>query len=142
MRQIGVFNADITLSLDYFSGSSKESVIANLIHEVLHSYLAYTGDNTLNSFQHKIISEKYVNPMAIYLKTYFSMDIKDAYALAWSGLSDSNAYNNNTPNDTEYLMSNGEHITAGEIATIAGLYNLSTNDPQNNGYTKGTKICN
>ncbi len=38
-------------------------------------------------------------------------------------------------------MSDGNIITAGEIGLISGAYNLSTNNPQNIGYTKGTSMC-
>ena len=139
----GKFSADITLGIDYLSNTSKENVIATLIHEVIHAYLKYNGDNTLSTTaQHNIIAEKYITPVASYLKETFNIPLKDAYALAWSGVSDSKVYNNLTPNDTEYDMSDGNKITAGEIGSISGAYKLSTNDPSNNGYTKGNKICN
>jgi len=128
----GVFNADITLSLDYFSGSSKESVIATLIHEVVHSYLAYTGNNTLNTAQHSIISEKYIDPMAAYLQSYFNMNMKEAYALAWSGIPDSKAFKDAKATDS-FAMSNGNTITKDEIGNISAQYNGGVN---------GTKICN
>ena len=138
----GKFSADVTLGIEYHSGTSKETIISTLIHEVVHAYLKYSGDNTLSSTaQHNIISQKYITPMAAYLKTSFGISLKDAYALAWSGVSDSNVYNSKTNPDTEYVMSDGNAITAGEIGLISGAYSLSTNDPNNIGYTKGTQIC-
>ncbi len=68
--------------------------------------------------------------------------LKDAYALAWSGVSDSKVYNPKTNPDTEYLMKDGNKITKGEIDRISGAYKLSTTNPQNIGFTLGTKICN
>ena len=136
-----VFSADITLGIDYHDGTSKENILATLIHEVVYAYLSYTGNNTLQTNNHNVISEKYITPMAEYLASALGISLTDAYALAWSGVSDSNVYNPNTNPDTEYTMKDGNKITKGEIDRISGAYKLSTKNPSNNGFTKGTKIC-
>ncbi|RYF21549.1 MAG: hypothetical protein EOO42_10365 [Flavobacteriales bacterium] len=136
----GVFSADIFLGVDYHKDSSKESVVATLIHEIVHSYLAYSGDNSLNTAHHNIISEKYITPMAGYMHQMFGISLKDAYALAWSGVPDSKAWKE-AASDFEFEMSDGNKITKAETSNLSGPYKLSTKDPENTGFTKGTKIC-
>ena len=78
--------------------------------------------------------------MAAYLKNYFSIPLKDAYALAWSGVPDAKAYDE-ANDDFEFTMSDGGKITKAEIRNFSGPYKLETNKPDNNGFTKGTKLC-
>ncbi|MGN8059403.1 hypothetical protein ACTJKN_24195 [Pedobacter sp. 22163] len=141
------FSADITLGIDYHDGTSKENLISSMIHEIVHAYLGYTSNNFLKiETDHNVIAEKYITPMAHYLNSSFGIQMSDAYALAWSGVSDSKVFNAATPNDTEFTVVYGSgipngKITVGDINRIAGAYKLSTKIPANNGYTKGSKIC-
>jgi hypothetical protein len=103
--------------------------------------LGYTSNNFLKTeTDHNVIANKYITPMANYLKQYFGMDLKDAYALAWSGVPDAKAYIE-AADDFEYTMSDGNKITKAETRNLSGPYKLPTNIVANNGFTKGTKIC-
>lgn len=42
--------------------------------------------------EHTVISDKYITPMANYLSVLYAISIKNAIALAWSGLNDSAIY--------------------------------------------------
>lgn len=79
--------------------------------------------------------------MATYLSSSFGISLKDAYALAWSGVSDSQAWSNASL-DFEFTMSDGNKITKQETLNLSGPYKLSTKKIENTGFTKGTKICN
>ncbi|WP_316794973.1 hypothetical protein [Pedobacter agri] len=142
------FSADITLGIDYHDGTSKENLISSMIHEVVHAYLGFTSNNFLKTkTDHNVIAEKYVTPMAHYLNKAFSIQMTDAYALAWSGVSDSKIFNVTTSNETEFEVIYGGNIpngkiTVGDINRIAGAYKLSRKIPANFGYTMGTNICN
>lgn len=132
-----VFQANITLQTSYFKNSSKESVISTLIHESVHAYIHTSGSKVLEG-DHEEISKKYIEPMAAYLQSYFGMNIKDAYSMAWSGVADSKAYIDAKGTET-FKMSDGNTITKDEIDNLALPYKENGNDPQ---FKKGTPICN
>lgn len=134
-----VFQANITLQTSYFQSTSKESVIATVIHEFVHAYI-HTSGNLILEAHHDTMSSKYITPMAIYLNQTLGTPLKDAYALAWSGVPDSKAWKEASM-DFEFTMSNGNKITKAETGSLSGLYKLATNDPSNNGFAKGVKIC-
>jgi hypothetical protein len=135
------FYADITLATNFHANTSKENIITTLIHETIHAYLGYTSNNFLKTeTDHNVIASKYITPMANYLRQYFNIPLKDAYALAWSGVSDAKAYKD-VNDDFEYTMSDGNKITKAETRNLSGLYKLSSNVPDNYGYFKGIKFC-
>ncbi len=135
-----MFQANITLSTAMMSGSSKEFAISVLIHEFIHAYIHTSGNPILQS-DHNTMSNNYITPMASYLTQYFGIDIKDAYALSWYGVGDSNVFNPSTPSNTEYTMSNGLKITKSEILNIGLAY--STNQIYAEDEIKrGVAICN
>lgn len=76
--------------------------------------------------------------MAAYLKDAFGIPLQDAFALAWSGVSDSDAYNSKIDPDTEYTMSDGTKITKGDIDRLSGAYKTDNTEPT----AKGKPICN
>ncbi|RYF14393.1 MAG: hypothetical protein EOO42_17895 [Flavobacteriales bacterium] len=136
-----IFSATITLGIDYHSNTSKENLTASMIHEIVHAYLGYTSNNFLKTeTDHNVISTKYITPMALYLKQYLSLDLKDAYALAWSGVPDSKVFQD-ADDQFEFTMSDGNKITKAETRNLSGPYKLPTNLQENVGFTKGTKIC-
>lgn len=131
-----VFKADITLQTSYFTNSSKESAITILIHEFVHAYIRSSGSDILTTSHHEQMTAKYIDPMASYLKDQFGISLKEAYALAWSGVADSNALKNATE-DTVFPMSDGDKITRNEIILLSVPY--KDNNPE---FMKGHKICN
>lgn len=132
-----IFRATITLGTAYHQGTSKENMVTSLIHEVLHAYLTYTGDNTINTTgDHNIISDKYITPMATYLQVYFQIPLKDAYALAWSGVSDSRVYQDASL-DYGFKMYDGNTITKLETAVLSSYYK----DLNTESTSKGEPIC-
>nr|WP_199082471.1 hypothetical protein [Pedobacter sp. ASV19] len=124
-------SADITLLTSYFQDSSKESLAAVLIHEFLHAYIKQVGSGILNS-PHNEIAAKYIDPMAAYLKQAYNLSSTDAYALAWSGVSDSKAFQEATA-DTIFSMADGNVLTKSDISNLSAQFN---------GGIKGTPICN
>lgn len=70
-----------------------------------------------------------------------SIDLKDAYALAWDDVPDSKAWSNAALN-FKFTVSDGNTITKQETLNLSGPYKLSTKTPGNSLYSKGTKICN
>lgn len=113
------------------SGCSREFASSVVIHEFVHAYLHTFEDSILQS-DHNTMSNKYIIPMASYLTQYFGMQIKDAYALAWSGIPDSKVFEN-AIDDFEFTMSDGNKITKAETRNLSGPYKIPTNDPANNG---------
>ncbi|KAI9549139.1 hypothetical protein GHT06_007010 [Daphnia sinensis] len=132
-----VFQANITLQTSYFVNSSKESVITTLIHEFVHAYIHTSGSKILE-VDHDVISQQYITPMAVYLQNYFNIPLKDAYALAWSGVSDSKAWDL-AALSFEFTMIDGNKITKQETLNLSGPYKDNGNQPQ---YKKGIGICN
>lgn len=131
------FQANITLQTSFFKNSSKESVVATLIHESIHAYIHTSGSRILEG-DHETISKKYVGPMATYLQNYFGMGIKDAYSMAWSGVPDSEAYKM-AIGSTTFKMSDGNFITKDEIDNLALPCKDAGDKPE---FKKGTPICN
>lgn len=125
-----VISADITLQTSFFQQSSKESLAAVLIHEFIHAYIKDGGMTILNS-PHDEIASKYIDPMASYLNLAYNISLRDAYALAWSGVPDSKAYSDSEA-DTPFKMTDGNIITKSDIGNISAQYN--------DGYM-GTSIC-
>ncbi len=115
----GNFSGAITISSNTLLPSTEENAAAVIIHEVVHAYLKYT--NPLNTWdkpmQHTIISDKYVMPMAYYLASLYSIPIKDATALAWSGLDNSAIYT-----DLSSFDYPGGVMTKDELKSIYGNY--------------------
>lgn len=72
---------------------SQEGVIAVLIHEVLHAYIAKSQlfneqPQKTNTEMHQIFADNYIEPMTEFLTGLYGIPPIDGYALAWSGLGD------------------------------------------------------
>ena len=91
----GNFSGTITININTLLPTTKENTASAIIHEVVHAYFAYTGQNNkLPAIEHQKIATDYVQPMASFLSGLYSIPIKDATALAWTGLRDANSYIN------------------------------------------------
>jgi len=90
------FTGTIVLHEAYMPDVSQEGAVAIFIHEVIHAYLIKADliNDVNDHFQHDTMAAKYVAPMASYLQGLFGISEFEAFSLAWSGLSDSNAYKN------------------------------------------------
>lgn len=130
------FTADITIGKAYHQGTSKESLVTSLIHEVVHAYLGYTSNGFLQTQTHDVIAAKYVTPMAEYLKSSFNITLKEAYGLAWSGIPDSNAWSE-AADDFEFTMSDGNKITKSETKYLPLPFKDTNSEPT----SKGHPIC-
>jgi hypothetical protein len=131
--QFNNFIATIKLNGSYFQGTSVESVAATLIHEFVHAYIGFKADPLLSQ-SHDQLAAKYVSPMAEFLSSKFNLTPLQGYALAWSGLGDSQVMKNSTP-DTQFQMSNGTLFKKSDIVAEAAPFNY-----QGSG-SKGTPIC-
>jgi hypothetical protein len=96
----------------------------------------------VDSLHHNVMATNYVKPMADYLVAQYGISAKDATALAWSGLENSNAYKDAT--SFEYGKdTNGNPLTMtkSEIGNISSSY--ADNSAAASGQQKkGTAICN
>lgn len=138
-----VFHANITLQTSYFTGNnaaSQESLIATLIHEFVHAYIRTSGNPILEANDHDAMANKYISPMANYLKDYFGIPERDAYALAWAGATDSKVFGTATNEQLFYYGSQNNSINKQEIINRFVAYNGNTNY-QDEGI-KGHKACN
>lgn len=85
----GAFKAEINFNANYFSDVSKELVVAQLMHEVVHAYL-YATCNDYQKLprdqQHNYLYQYLIKDMGIYLMSKYSMPENDAFGLAWSGV--------------------------------------------------------
>lgn len=87
----------ITLSTNVLSGSTKEYAVTVFIHEIIHSYMKYIGqNNALQQLEHQSMATTYINPMVNYLTSAFNLSLRDATALSWIGVNDSKSYINST----------------------------------------------
>ncbi|WP_158798771.1 hypothetical protein [Pedobacter sp. L105] len=118
----------IWLNASYLDSTSVQSVAATLIHEFVHSYITYKNDPILTS-SHDVIAAKYVDPMAVFFQAKFKMPALDAYALAWSGIPDSDIMKNAKANrDAElFTMTDGTKFTYNQIISQEALYNFQGN---------------
>lgn len=69
--------------------------------------------------------------MASYLNLAYNISLRDAYALAWSGVSDSKAFKE-AETDTPFKMSDGNIITKSDIGNVSAQFNAGS---------MGTSIC-
>ncbi len=113
----GNFFGTISISTNTLLPSTKENSATVIIHEVIHSYFAYTGQNKLQVIEHQDMATNYVQPMATFLSGLYNIPIKDATALAWSGLADANSYINSTNFDYP-----GGSMTKDELKDISRDY--------------------
>ncbi len=92
-----IFSGTITISINTLSISTKENTAATIVHEIVHAYFAYTGQNNkLSSIEHQKMATDYIQPMTNFLSGLYNIPIKDATALAWTGLRNANSYINST----------------------------------------------
>lgn len=120
--QNGKFIADITLNHNYFKDTSKELVVANLIHEAVHAYLYQTNSNyrTLpRTAQHNFLFQNFVKDIAQYMTNKYGMNATDAFSLAWAGMGE--VYED-APSDTEFPIGDGKSITKFDISGAIAPY--------------------
>lgn len=137
-----VVRIEITIQTMYFSGpngASKESLIGTLIHEVVHGYIRQIDPSQLEA-HHDIIAAKYIDPMAVYLQTYFGISSVDAYALSWSGVPDSKVFREATNATMFPLGPGGTSVPKSDLIYRAASYN-SRSEYLDEG-KKGQDICN
>ncbi|MFM6954095.1 MAG: hypothetical protein ACKOWL_03835 [Sphingobacteriaceae bacterium] len=90
----GVFSGTLKININTLLPTTKENTASSIIHEIVHAYFAYTGQKNLQEIEHQKMATDYIQPMASYLSGLYNMPIKDATALAWTGLYDANSYIN------------------------------------------------
>lgn len=85
---------EITISMydGYFSGASKETAGAAMLHELLHAALVANGTAWNNLLQHNEIANQYRTMIEGALMDNFGMNQADAEALSWQGLGNSKAW--------------------------------------------------
>ncbi|HXH98719.1 MAG TPA: hypothetical protein VNI52_00505 [Sphingobacteriaceae bacterium] len=118
-----IFKATVTLSTNILNESSKEFAGAVVIHEVIHGYFSkLEGANELLTKGHQEMADKFITPMAEFLVSEYLMSLKDATALAWSGLGDTKSYS--TATNFSY---NGGTMTKEELNSIVQAYRFKRN---------------
>ncbi len=91
----GIFSGTIKININTLLPTTKENTASAVIHEIVHAYFAYTGQaNKIEAIEHQKMATDYVQPMASFLSGLYTMPIKDATALAWTGLYNANSYIN------------------------------------------------
>ena len=90
----GVFSGTLKININTLLPTTKENTASSIIHEIVHAYFAYTGQKNLQEIEHQKMATDYIQPMANYLSGLYNIPIKDATALAWTGLYDANSYIN------------------------------------------------
>ncbi|MBC8987497.1 SprT-like domain-containing protein [Pedobacter sp. N36a] len=131
-----LFKANITLNHNYFKDSSKEFVVTNLIHEMVHAYLLETNSTYRNDpieQQHNFMFSNFAKDIAGYLISKYNMPNTDAWSLAWSGMGD---IFQNATDDERFNTNQGESLSKTEITNAYLPYNY-TGDPS----SKGTPNC-
>lgn len=86
------------------------------------------GNHQLEASEHEYMAKNYVNPMAEYLTSVYNIPIKNAIALAWSGLADASSYINS--NEFEYP---GGMMSKTEMSGIYADYIIKS---------QGIPVCN
>lgn len=129
------FYTKITLSKYLLLETSKEHLTAVLLHEVLHAYFRETTGKAeeFENLDHNTMANKYVNPVALYLSNLFNITLKDATALAWDGIIDTDAFINSNTFD---VGTGADKITVDkqDLKDINTSYVLKTNG-------KGKGLC-
>lgn len=112
----GRLSVDIYLNINVLLGASQEMILATIIHEVLHGYLAYTRDPKLFN-DHEEMAESYVNFMKSSLLSLMpNLPPTDAEALAWGGLHETSAWKkivDNNPTKSNEIIKVNENHTSG-----------------------------
>lgn len=92
---------DINISIydGFFSGASKETSGAAILHELLHGALLANGEAWDNLLQHNEIAENYRSMIENALIDTFGMPAGDAAALSWEGLGDSDLWKSLQPSE-------------------------------------------
>jgi hypothetical protein len=91
----GIFSGKLMININTLLPTTKENTASALIHEIVHAYFAYTGQaNKIKSIEHQKMATDYIQPMASFLSGLYNMPIKDATALAWTGLRNADSYMN------------------------------------------------
>ncbi len=113
-----IITGTITLSRNVLSNGTKEYAVTALTHEIIHAYLKYIGqNNVLQQLEHQNMVDKYINPMVNYLTNAFELSPRDATALSWIGVNDSQSYIN-----TSYFDYPGGSISKTEVVDIYADY--------------------
>ncbi|MDT3404498.1 hypothetical protein [Mucilaginibacter terrae] len=102
----GVFNSTITIN-SLLNTSSVEYIAATIIHEATHAYMTYQGK--LGEFnQHTQMGTNLAYTLQHDLQSMFpGMTDKDAKALSWGGLSETQAWKdlvNNNPQEANDIL--------------------------------------
>lgn len=134
-NEITSFNTNIILSQDLLLTSSQEHIAAVLIHEILH---AYFRENTgkaeqFEGLDHQTMVNDYINPIAEFLTSLYGISLTDATAIAWDGVSDTDAYKN-TSNFTVGSGTNATTISKEDLQGINSNYVAKSNG-------KGKGLC-
>lgn len=90
----GIFSGTLKININTLLPTTKENTASAVIHEIVHAYFAFNGQKNLQEIEHQMIATEYIQPMANFLSGLYNMPIKDATALAWTGLDDANSYIN------------------------------------------------
>lgn len=93
---VTVFTGTIHLNMDHLTNASQEYISGIIIHEAIHGYFrAMTGtDETVNALDHVTMSQDYIYPMALFLSQMYGIDLADAAAIEWRGVTETPAYKN------------------------------------------------
>ncbi|WP_157255684.1 SprT-like domain-containing protein [Pedobacter sp. Leaf41] len=118
----GIFKCSILLNEDVLKNSTQEYAVATIIHETLHAYLQYKKGSTINHGQnHEDISKNYITPFVNIMKSiYPNLDLKEATAMAWSGVQGTSLWKENYENDTFKI---GATNLTMDFSTMKGLEN-------------------
>lgn len=116
------FEATILLNRETLLENSIETVTTVILHELIHSYFNYINKvpKLEIEIEHEEMAQNYVKPMAEFLSTLYNISLKDATALAWSGLPDTKSYKDS--NLFNYSDSPGDSMTKAEMERIHANY--------------------
>jgi hypothetical protein len=91
----GIFSGTLKININTLLPTTKENTASAVIHEIVHAYFAYTGQGSkIKSVEHQKMAADYIQPMASFLSGLYTMPVKDATALAWTGLKNADSYMN------------------------------------------------
>ncbi|HVI43425.1 MAG TPA: hypothetical protein VM802_01080 [Chitinophaga sp.] len=102
------------LNSDVLTHSSKELIVATLVHEMLHGIflikkkLSNDAPEWKVALNHEMMANNYVTNMADFLQSiFFGLNYNDALALSWEGLEDTDAwtkFKTEHPNDANLMQ--------------------------------------